>query len=203
MDGDIKNSLQKSYDAHAQLRNQQQLETWKLQELDTFLSLIKGKDSVNVLDVGAGPGKQARYLQQRGLQVSCIDMSPEMVRLCADKGLAAYVMDVNHLTFPVHTFDVVWSMNALLHVPKQTFDRALTSIKKVLKPGGLFYLGMYGGFDSEGVWEEDFYEPKRFFSFYEHEEIQKVVSRYFELVDFRVVAIEGSTLDYQALLLKK
>ncbi len=32
----------------------------------------------------------------------------------------------------------------------------------VLEDGGLFWAGTWGGSTSEGVWDEDWYEPKRF-----------------------------------------
>jgi hypothetical protein len=54
----------------------------------------------------------------------------------------------------------------------------------VLKPTGLFYMGVYGGREFEGIWQEDFYTPKRFFSFYLDHRIQEVVSEFFEILYF-------------------
>ncbi|WDV48117.1 hypothetical protein PV797_10565 [Clostridiaceae bacterium M8S5] len=59
-----------------------------------------------------------------------------------------------------------------------------------MKPKGLFYLGLYGGENSEGIWEEDFYEPKRFFSFYEDNDIKKLIERYFQIECFESFAVE-------------
>ncbi|MFC7680774.1 class I SAM-dependent methyltransferase [Paenibacillus sp. GCM10028914] len=203
MNNDIKQNIRNSYNAHASLRDRQELESWKQQELDFFLSQFGDDFHKKILDVGAGPGQQGKYLSDCGLQVTCIDLSSEMIDACKNKGLDAYVMDFYSIDFPEETFDAIWSMNALLHVPKKSLDNVLTSIKKVLKPEGIFYLGLYGGFESEGVWEEDFYEPKRFFSFYEHEAIQKKVKPMFELLDFHTIRTENMTMDYQAMVLKK
>lgn len=203
MNTDIKQNIKNSYNAHASLRARQELESWKQQELEFFRSYLKEDVHKRILDVGAGSGQHGKYLSDCGLEVTCIDISPKMIEVCKNKGLEAYVMDFYSIDFPEETFDAIWSMNALLHVPKKSLDVVLTNIKKVLKPGGYFYFGLYGGYESEGVWEEDFYEPKRFFSFYEHEEIQKKVNSVFEMVDFHIIRTESMTMDYQAMVLKK
>jgi hypothetical protein len=77
----------------------------------------------------------------------------------------------------------------------------------VLKPGGLFYLGQYGGIDSEGVNENDAYEPKRFFSFLTDEGLELAVSELFEVEEYWAVRTDerdaGTGLHYQSLLLRK
>lgn len=40
-----------------------------------------------VLDIGAGAGRHALHLQQRGLRVTAIDPSPAAVQLCRERGL--------------------------------------------------------------------------------------------------------------------
>lgn len=63
------------------------------------------------------------------------------------------------------------AMNCLLHVPKAQPPGVLAEIKRVLKPGGLFYLGLYGGMSTDGIWEQDTFEPKRYFAMYPDEDI--------------------------------
>ena len=67
----------------------------------------------------------------------------------------------------------------------------------------MFYLGVYGGYNSEGVWEEDSYSPKRFFSFYDEISMKEKVTQVFELLDFRTLHLEGMKLNYQGMILKK
>ena len=85
---------------------------------------------------------------------------------CRQKGLKAFERDFLHLGFPPASFDAVYAINCLLHVPKRELPAVLAAIRLVLKPGGLFFLGLWGGVDSEHIWEGDTYEPKRFFSLY-------------------------------------
>jgi len=101
-----------------------------------------------------------------GMNVTCIDLSPEMIKLCQQKGLSAHVMDMTNLDFPPNTFDAVYALNSLLHIPKTEFRIVLENVGKVLKPSGVFYLGVYGTDEEfEGVWEQDAYNPKHFFHF--------------------------------------
>jgi len=73
----------------------------------------------------------------------------------------------------------------------------------ILQSDGLLYVGVYGGRNSEGIWEEDIYMPKRFFSFYDDDSIKRIFEEYFEIVDFEVVKQENSDLHYQAIVLRK
>jgi hypothetical protein len=45
----------------------------------------------------------------------------------------------------------------MLHVRKADLGFVLEEIKNVLNPSGLFFMGVYGGEDSEGIWEDDIY----------------------------------------------
>jgi SAM-dependent methyltransferase len=113
-------------------------------------------------------------------------------------------MDFANLAFPPATFDAVYAVNSLLHVPKQDFPGILCNIHRLLQPAGVFFLGQYGGVDQEGVWDGDHYEPKRFFARYQDDQIQGLVTQVFELVQFRPVPIDdGSTGHFQSMILRK
>ena len=107
-----------------------------------------------------------------------------MIQLCRDKGLTALVMDVAELSFVDGSFDAVYSFNSLLHLPKAELPAVLREIRRVLVPGGLFYFGTYGGHDHEGIYEKDDHTPRRFFSFYENEHLQRVVGEAFTVLEF-------------------
>ncbi len=67
-------------------------------------------------------------------------------------------------------------------------------------------MGVYGGYSSEGVWEDDRYRPKRFFSFFDDESIKKVVKKVFNIYSFKrifIAEIASSNLHYQSLILRK
>jgi SAM-dependent methyltransferase len=128
-----------------------------------------------------------------------------MAALCEGKGLAARVMDLLDLDLPPGTFDAVYALNCLLHVPDGALPAVLRGIRAALKPGGLFYLGVYGGKDHEGVWKDDPYEPKRFFSLRTDQRLREIVAGPFDVHSFRRVALDERTegLHFQPLILRK
>lgn len=97
-----------------------------------------------VLEVGCGRGVGMEILLSLGAaQVMGFDLDPKMVVL-AQKRLAkygqrakAFVGDAEAIDHPSESFDAVVDFGILHHVPN--WQRALTEIARVLKPGGRFY----------------------------------------------------------------
>ena len=200
----FKNNLIASYNNHAQERDTYRLDAWKIEERANFLSLLQSKNKRSLLEIGAGTGKDGKFFQDTGMNVTCIDLSPEMIKLCQQKGLSAQVMDMTALDFPPNSFDAVYALNSLLHIPKAKFRIVLKNIQQVLKLSGLFYLGVYGSDEEfEGVWEQDAYNPKRFFSFHSDENIQKITAEIFEPRYFKRIPIDGNHPHFQSLILEK
>lgn len=198
--------LQNAYDTYAEERNASasNIHDWKAVERQRFLEELQRTQKTSLLEIGAGSGRDGKFFQDQGLNVVCTDLSPNMIAFCQAKNLEAHVMDVLSLDFPEAAFDSVFSLNSLLHMPKANIEEALQKIRHVLKPSGLFYLGVYGGGEFEGVWEEDYYEPHRFFSFFSDQDILALVMRFFELVYFRQVEYNpGGECHFQSLILRK
>jgi SAM-dependent methyltransferase len=126
-----------------------------------------------------------------------------MVERCRALGLVAHVMDVADLRFPPGAFGAVYAMNCLVHVPKAQLRGVLEGIRRVLEPGGLFYLGLYGGREFEGVWEGDHFEPKRFFCHHPDEDLRVRVGEVFDLESFQRIAHGWNGLHFQSLILRR
>jgi SAM-dependent methyltransferase len=141
--------------------------------------------------VGAGTGQDSLFFMTHGLDVVAADLSPRMVERCRSKGVDARVMDVLNLDFSAASFDAVYAMNCLLHVPDADLPAVLERIRAVLRPGGLFYFGAYGGSGEEGTAEQDTHDPPRFFSWRTDTHVQQVVGRFFTIVDFHVAEPDG------------
>lgn len=200
----LKNNLRETYDKYALERESREMEDWKVAERFRFLSLLKEEKKKKLLEIGAGTGRDSKFFQDQGLEVTCIDLSPAMIDLCRQKGLNALVMDMTNLDLPDNSFDVVYSMNSLLHLTKDEFAEVLLQINALLRPDGLFYLGMYGGYDFAGVWEKDTYTPKRFFSFFTDEHLKEETSKVFDIGSFNQVVFEpGNASHFQSVILKK
>lgn len=199
----IKEQLQQAYDRNAPERDQSRMAPWKFEQRQQYLQVLLEEDKNRILELGAGPGRDGSYFQEHRFEVVCTDLSEEMVRLCLDKGLDARQMDFYALDFPDGSFDSVYAMNCLLHVPKSELAGVLDEISRVLVPGGLFFMGMYGGESSEGVWADDQYEPKRFFAMYSDDELQETVGRKFKIEEFLTVPQGDGAPHHQSLLLRK
>lgn len=195
--------LKEAYNRHAGERESMEKQGWKLEERQRFLERMKAEGKKVLLEIGPGPGQDSLFFRDNGLKVSSADASEEMVRLCRAKGLDASVMDMARLEYADGAFEGVYALNCLLHIPKRSIPQVLGEIHRVLAPGGLFFWGVYGGEHSEGIWDKDTYEPKRFFSFYTDDGIREAAAEFFGPVDFRTVPMTGGGLHFQALTLRR
>jgi SAM-dependent methyltransferase len=202
MPDDVTAGLRAAYDRAADDRDQMEPEAWKQAYRRAFLDLVLAEQGRTLLEVGAGPGKDSLFFQQAGLDVTAVDLSPAMVERCRQKGLRAQAGDIREQGFASAAFDAVYSMNCLLHVPKRELPGVLGEIERVLKPRGLFYLGLWGGRDSEGAWADDQYEPKRFFSMHTDDGVRAAVAPYFDEVSFEATD-HGSSGHFQRLILRR
>lgn len=108
-----------------------------------LLTLIPDFTNLKVLDVGCGLGESSVYFAKRGAEVTAMDLSPQMVKLT--ETLAAHhgisLTGLAHagetLPLPDDQFDFVYLANIIHHVHDR--DALLSEIRRVLKPGGMFF----------------------------------------------------------------
>lgn len=191
MDGtryeDVIEELRVAYDGGAERRDRSEKAEWKVSERSVFLERLQAEGRARLLEVGAGTGQDSLFFQEAGLEVVAVDLSPEMVERCRAKGIDARVADFLHLGLPPASFDAVYAVNCLLHVPSPDLPEVLVAICDVLAPGGLLYLGTYGGETFEGISPDDWHDPPRFFCFRTDDQMRAFVEDVFEVVDFHVV----------------
>jgi SAM-dependent methyltransferase len=199
---DVVGPLREAYDRCAAARDQFVKEPWKLAERAAFLDCLRAAGSSRLLEVGAGTGQDSVYFRESGLEVVAIDLSPAMVAACQAKGIEAHVRDFLNLGFPGGSFDAAYALNCLLHVPNSDLPDVLAEMREVLRPGGLFFVGVYGGNkSSEGRLPGDEHDPPRFFSSRTDEELQQFARQHFHIVDFHVV--ETDRINFQSLTLRR
>jgi len=184
----IRDNLRTAYDRAADLRERSEVDPWKVDERNRFLALLRAERATTLLEVGAGTGVHGAWFAEQGLRVVATDLSPAMAEHCRAKGLEAYEMDLLSLRFD-EPFDAVFGMNCLLHVPRAALPDTLQVIAACIKPGGLAYLGQYGGIDREGPWDGDSYRPPRFFSYLTDEAMLQEMKAVFEVLRFLAVAL--------------
>jgi SAM-dependent methyltransferase len=125
-----------------------------------------------------------------------------MIELCRAKGLDARVADFLSLGVPLASFDAVYALNCLLHVPTPNLPRVLEAIGEVLVPGGLLYVGTWGGKDEEGPVDDPRYPVPRFFAFRSDQVMRELLAERFDILSF--AALETGDNDrLQSFVLQK
>ena len=197
-------NLATAYNRAAAQRNEAAVDEWKAVERSAFLARLRDEGRTSLLEVGSGPGVHGKWFADNGMTVTCTDLSPEHVRLCREKGLEAFVAPFLEMDFGGRTFDAAFALNCLLHVPPADLPRALGRIRAAIAPGGLFFLGQYGGDTSDGIDEGDSYEPKRYFSFLSDGDLQRAVGDAgFAIIEFHSVDVGSERLHFQSLALRR
>ena len=201
----IKDNLRNYYNQEANHRNLSQKQGWKLEERETFLNLAKSEGKQTFLELGAGTGSDSLFFMQNGLSVTAVDLSPAMVQKCKEKSIDAHELDYYHVAELGKKFHCIWAANSLLHVPKADLPRVLASIDSVLEDDGLFYMGVYGGQNSESEYvKSDISEHPRFFASYSKEALQDVLGKQFEIISFRQYDVNrGRSFEFQSILMRK
>jgi SAM-dependent methyltransferase len=197
--------LRAAYDGGADWRDGIGKEPWKLAERRAFRDRLA--PGARLLEIGAGTGQDSLYFQQEGLGVVAADLSAAMVERCRAKGIEAHVMDFLHLDFPAGSFDAVFAMNCLLHVPNHDLPAVLAAVRATLRPGGLLFVGVYGAQDgdesTEGPIDDDRHVPPRFFSWRTDERLLGFAAdARFDVVEFHPVDT-GRGYRFQSLTLRR
>lgn len=92
-----------------------------------------------VLDLGCGPGQDARYLRQQHYRVVGLDRArPFLTHVRRRSGRLPLVQaDLRRLPFRPQAFDGVWAAASLIHLQKQDVRRTLRELHGLVCPGGL------------------------------------------------------------------
>ena len=191
-----------AYDGAVSERAGIRLDGWKLAEHEAFASRLRAAGSQTIVELGAGTGVHGAAFVDAGFDVLCTDPSLAMVEHCRSLGLTAAQSDALSLRLE-QPVDAAFAMNSFLHIPASDLGDALRHVRSCLRTGGLFYLGMYGGVDSEGPREADSYVPKRWFVSHSDERLLEFVAPVFEVVDFHAVDLgAGPDFYFQSLTLQ-
>ena len=93
-------------------------------------------------------------------------------------------------------------MNSLLHVPKADLPEVLMNIESVINENGLFYMGVYGGEDTENNWVNDLSDTPRFFSSYSESKIKEILQSVFKIISFEQFDV-GRNIAFQSIIMRK
>ncbi len=109
-----------------------------------------------VLDLGCGPGRDAKALKEANLKVIAIDLSWGMVKHARSERIITIHGDLRRPPLAPAAFDGLWSAASLLHVPVEQTISTLTNWRALLKPNGILGLSTsltnHGHAEAQG-WE--------------------------------------------------
>jgi SAM-dependent methyltransferase len=103
-----------------------------------------------VVEIGTGPGRDALVLAAAGLDVIGVDVSPGHAARAASRGVERMVVaSARALPFASGSIGALWSMSTLMHIPDAAIEQAMREIGRVLAPGAIVAIGVWGGPDVE------------------------------------------------------
>lgn len=154
-----------------------QNDDWWVEGTDRFISELP--EGAHVLDIGAGAGVKAKYLSARGLRVTGMDISKNLLEIARRRAPDAEFVLHSMYDFDTlpGTYDAAFAQASLLHIPKNDALRIVVAMATKIVPGGLVYLAVkevQEGKPEEGMLvENDYgYEYERFFSYFTMDELQ-------------------------------
>ncbi len=111
------------------------------------------------LDLGAGAGRDTRYLLRHGFQVTAVDADPRAVALLAAVPEAEspgrlHVVRSSFDAFDFATYDLINAQFALPFVPRDRFAGMFARLKAALSPGGIFaghFFGVHDAWNTSGT----------------------------------------------------
>jgi tocopherol O-methyltransferase len=124
-----------------------------VRELVSFADVPAG---AKVLDVGCGIGGPALHLAgTHGCTVRGVTLSADQAKRANEKareaglaGLASFVQqDAMSNTFPDESFDVVWAVEVLMHIPDR--PKFFAEMFRLLRPGGRLAIATWAQRDGE------------------------------------------------------
>ena len=136
-------NVQQAYNAWSKIYDTNKNKTRDI-EAKALRASILTNDSLDILEIGCGTGKNTEYLQTKAENLIGADFSAEMLEKAKAKITAENVefrqMDLRETwDFAESSFDLITCSLALEHI--ENIDFIFQQAHKVLRSNGLFYIG--------------------------------------------------------------
>lgn len=125
----------------------------------------------NIVDIGAGSGRDIRWFLKHGFVVEGIDASVELCKLATEyTGIAVRCCTIQEWN-PTKKYNGIWANASLLHLNIEEIQKFINKISGVLQDKGVCYIslksGIVTGTDIEG----------RFFTDVTSEKVQQFIEK--------------------------
>jgi SAM-dependent methyltransferase len=148
---------------------------WPFPELIAFLDRFAGLAGAGpVLELGSGPGRDASYLESRGVRVIRSDATPAFVTLLREADHDARLLDAR--TDPLGgPYQGIFANAVLLHLSRDQFGDLLRRALAATVPGGVLAFTLKDG-DGE-AWSEHKLGVPRHFTYWREPAVRAALHR--------------------------
>jgi len=156
------------------------------QWIDMLLSLMPGKE---ILEIGCGPGRDAKLFLARECKYVGIDLSEKLLEIAKEEVPDAQFQhaDMLELPFEDDSFDGIWNCATFHHLKTEDMPIAMGEMARVLRKGGVLFLGTKLGDSEEYLKDGEFDGKERYFNYIKPEFMQELLENArFELVESEV-----------------
>jgi|SRR5271165_63086 len=143
---DVRSSYDRVADEYARhIYDELRYKALDRQLLDRFAQSVRGRGMA--CDLGCGPGQVARYLQERGVAVCGIDLSPGMVERARQLNpeIEFRPGDMRSLDVPDQAWAGIAAFYAIVNLPPADLAQALGEMWRVLQPTGRLLMSFHIG----------------------------------------------------------
>jgi len=173
------------------------------ENIDFFIDKLNGD---KILDIGCGSGRDAEYFANKGLDVIGIDLSNRFIEISQAKvPKAKFIkMDMRNINFPVNSFDGIWSMASILHIPKLEVKDTIIKFREVLKTNGIIYISVKLGEGEKFVKRDRYKGLEKFFAFYTESEMSDLLENCgFEIIKLSLYKVPKQATWIDVFAIKK
>src|SRR3989338_1180070 len=107
--------------------------------LPALVEYLQPRQGEKILEIGCNRGRLLKKIVDLGTKAFGIDVNPYAIEN-RTAGVETALMDATQLTFPGASFDKIYSLHVIEHIPN--LKKAFEEMARVLRPGGrivLFY----------------------------------------------------------------
>lgn len=120
-------------------------------DYDYFSSLLSPNSKI--IDLGCGPGRDAKELKNRGIQVLGVDFSKFALKFANNLGIETKLLDYeSELHVLKYEFDGMWTNCSLTTTPLDKMISIFGVLHNMLKPGAPAFFGFIEGKKYEEGW---------------------------------------------------
>ena len=111
------------------------------QNYAAFLSALPQEQTLDILDLGCGPGRDVFYFKSLGHRPVGLDGSEVFCQMARDYSACQIVQQsFLKLDLPQQGFDGIFANASLFHVPSRELPRVLNDLHAALRPAGILFI---------------------------------------------------------------